>query len=501
MTLRARLFVGLAIIAIVLIVPLVIARNAMVELHGQVTELREKELQTSLALGQLRDALADVRSGDVALGVVADDSTFQRLTGAIKLARQYADSVATAFRDTTAAPRVIRTRLDQLPSIAEREYALMRAGLRDSADAVSQQFMVPALYDAERAVHSIERQIGQLTANRVERTQNRLDEAQQASLGGLAIAIGIATLIGIWLMRSISGPVTALERGMRAVAEGDLQHRLGLSPQRRDEFGRLATSFRTMSTQLAELDKLKAEFVSVASHELKTPINVILGYLQLMQEGIYGPLSSKQIEILATIEAQGRTLARLAAQLLDVTRFEAGGGRIDPRPLRLATLLDDLERAFHVLAVQRGVEFRVTMADELPEEVQWDADRINEVMGNLLANAFKFTSSGGTVELSATPSDDHVKIEVRDTGAGIPPDQLPHIFEKFYQADNQRSASAPGTGLGLAIAKEIVEAHRGQISCHSVLGEGTTFTLLLPTQVRLRRSTGQHRVVALEAVS
>ena len=86
-----------------------------------------------------------------------------------------------------------------------------------------------------------------------------------------------------------------------------------------------------MSKQLAELDKLKAEFVSVASHELKTPINVILGYLQLMQEGIYGPLSAKQTEVLATIEAQGQTLARLAAQLLDVTRFEAGGGRIDPR--------------------------------------------------------------------------------------------------------------------------------------------------------------------------
>ena len=256
-----------------------------------------------------------------------------------------------------------------------------------------------------------------------------------------------------------------------------------------------------MSKQLAELDKLKAEFVSVASHELKTPINVILGYLQLMQEGIYGPLSIKQKEILSTIESQGRTLARLAAQLLDVTRFEAGGGRIEPRSLQLGALLDDLERAFHVLAVQRGINFRVTAADGLPDQVQWDPDRINEVMGNLLANAFKFTGDGGTVELSATPSDDQVRIEVRDTGAGIPPDQLPHIFEKFYQANNQEAASAPGTGLGLAIAKEIVEAHRGEIRCDSVLGEGTTFTLLLPIQARLRRQTDHHRVAELEAVS
>jgi signal transduction histidine kinase len=501
MTLRARLVVGLAIIAIVLIVPLVIARNAMIDLHSQVTELRDRELSTSIALGSLRDAVADVRAREVALGVTKGDTlAYRELLETIRAARGWADSVRTTFPDNSE-PKVIREQLDSIVPIVEREFAAYSTNKTEEGDSISQRLMVPAVKEAERAMKSIERQIGFKTADRVERTQNLIDDAQQASLGGLVIAILIATMIGIWLMRSISGPVRALDKGMRAVAEGELEHRLDLSTQRRDEFGRLATSFRTMSRQLAELDKLKAEFVSVASHELKTPINVILGYLQLMQEGIYGPLSSKQTEILATIEAQGRTLARLSAQLLDVTRFEAGGGRIEPRPLQLTTLLEELERAFHVLAVQRGVEFRVTMGEDLPGEVQWDPDRINEVMGNLLANAFKFTSSGGTVELSATPSDDHVKIEVRDTGAGIPPDQLPHIFEKFYQADNQGAASAPGTGLGLAIAKEIVEAHRGQISCHSVLGEGTTFTLLLPTQVRLRRRTGPHRVVELEAVS
>jgi signal transduction histidine kinase len=501
MTLRARLVVGLAIIAIVLIVPLVIARNAMIDLHTQVTQLRDREVKTSISLGSLRDAVADVRAREVVLGVTKGDTlAYRDLLESIRVARGWADSVTATFPDSTT-PRIIRQRLDQIVPVVHEEFAAYGANRIDEADSISQRYIGPAIGDAERALKSIERQIGSTTSERVRNTEARLFEAQQASLAGLVIAILIAAMIGIWLMRSISGPVSALDRGMRAVAEGELEHRLDLSTQRRDEFGRLATSFRTMSKQLAELDKLKAEFVSVASHELKTPINVILGYLQLMQEGIYGPLSSKQKEILATIESQGRTLARLAAQLLDVARFEAGGGRIEPRPLQLAALFEELERAFHVLAVQRGVEFRVTMGDGLPEEVQWDADRINEVMGNLLANAFKFTASGGTVELSATPSDNHVKIEVRDTGAGIPPDQLPHIFEKFYQADNQGSASAAGTGLGLAIAKEIVEAHRGEIRCDSVFGEGTTFTLLLPIEVRLRRRSGQHRVVELEAVS
>jgi len=497
MTLRARLTLGLAIIAVVLVVPLLIVRERLAHLHTEVIQLRDNDVRASLALGNLRDALADVRDRETALAILGTDTVHSQLQRAIVDAKGRAAALTANSQDSVS--RVMRRRLAEMPALADSEFAAIRAGV--DPDTASAHLMGPAMVQIESAVRPMASAITARTANRVDTAETALDEAERYSAFALVVALGVASMIAIWLTRSISGPVQALERGMRAVADGDLQHPLDLSPERRDEFGRLATSFRTMSTQLAELDKLKAEFVSVASHELKTPINVILGYLQLMQEGIYGPLSDKQTEILATIEAQGRTLARLAAQLLDVTRFEAGGGRIEPRPIRLATLLDDLERAFHVLAIQRGVNFRVVVDDGLPDEVQWDADRINEVMGNLLANAFKFTSAGGTVQLSAAPSDDHVKIEVRDTGAGIPPAQLPHIFEKFYQADNQRAASAAGSGLGLAIAKEIVEAHRGQIRCDSVLGEGTTFTLLLPTEVRFRRRTGQHRIVELEAVS
>jgi signal transduction histidine kinase len=359
------------------------------------------------------------------------------------------------------------------------------------AESISANTIAPALRDADHQLSPAELLLRSRTSDRVLEAEEAVAEAQRITLAALAIAILLATATALWLTRSISQPVVALEAGMRAVADGELDHRLGLRTDRRDDFGRLALSFQEMSRQLAELDKLKAEFVSIASHELKTPINVILGYLQLMQDGIYGPLSNKQTEVLTTIESQGKTLARLAAHLLDVTRFEAGGGRIDPRPVQLAEVLQDLERAFHVLAVQRGVDFRVSLQPGLPAEVQWDVDRMNEVMGNLLANAFKFTRAGGTVELSATPSDDHVQIVVRDTGAGVPPEHLPHIFEKFFQADNQASASAKGTGLGLAIAKTIVSAHGGSISVDSTLGKGTTFSISLPA----RASGGRHHAL------
>jgi signal transduction histidine kinase len=505
LTLRARLAIGLAIIAMVLVTPLVVTRNALHTLHEDVRELRRNEFGGSLVLGRLRDRLADVRSRAVALELVQTDTVHTQLREAIVKARLSADSLVyftsegTDGKDSSA--KHIVASLDAIGPIADRELAAFQAGKADEGDSLSQNALLPALYSADSALSPVELVLRQRTQRRVEDAETALSRTEDVSIAALAVALGIATLIALWLTRSISGPVGALERGMRAVAEGELEHSLDLSATRRDEFGRLAESFQLMSRQLAELDKLKAEFVSVASHELKTPINVILGYLQLMQQGLYGPLSPKQVEVLSTVEAQGKTLARLASHLLDVTRFEAGGGRIEPRDVHLVDMLEDLERAFHVLAVQRGVTFRVSLRPGLPESVYWDVDRINEVMGNLLANAFKFTPDGGRVELTAAPSGDQVLIEVSDTGAGIPAAQLPHIFEKFYQADNQGSASAPGSGLGLAIAKEIVEAHRGTIECTSTPGGGTTFTLLLPQAAGHRRRTDQHRVAQLEAVS
>ena len=492
MTLRARLALSLVIIATVLVVPLFVARTAMQGLHADIRGLREHEFAASLVLGNLKDAIADVRGREVAL-VGGSEAVHDQLTSALTKARTLADRL-TRFVNDSSTTRIVAA-LAVIAPAADAEYAAITRGDTLVTDQ-AQRTISQRLKDSDVAILAAEKELREQTQTRVNNAEDALGQAEGISMTALAAALALVGFISIWLTRSVSGPVHALERGMEAVANGDLSHGVKIDASRRDEFGRLATSFEEMTRQLRELDKLKAEFVSIASHELKTPINVILGYLSLLQEGVYGAPTEKQAPILKTIESQAKTLGRLASQLLDVSRFEAGGGRIEPRPIRLGSMLDDLQRTFHVLAVQREITFTVQREEPLPEEVQWDPERINEVTGNLLSNAFKFTTAGGRVELIAKPDENGVCILVRDSGAGIPPEQLAHVFEKFYQADNQKAASAKGTGLGLAIAKEIVEAHQGRITCESTLGKGTTFTIMLPLTVVDRRRTGSYKLVA-----
>jgi signal transduction histidine kinase len=492
MTLRARLTLGLITIAVILIVPLLVATRSLGHLHSETRMLRDGDFTASLVLGRLREALNDLRTAEMAILFVRDDKSRTTIFERISSVEQLADSLATFGLEREA--RNIRQAMITVAAGAQKEYQAAVAGSVPVAEKLSSEQVVPAIASAESALVTAERALRERARARVTNAAASAKRGKNVASIGLALALIVAATIAYRLTRSISKPVYELERGMSAVADGEFDTKLAISPDRTDEFGRLATSYNEMTRQLTELDKLKAEFVSVASHELKTPINVILGYTQLLREELYGPLTDKQRNVADVLEKQTKTLSRLVKQLLDITRFEAGGGKLDIRPTELKGFLHNLDEAFQVLGDQRGVRFVVSMHEGIPETVYWDADRINEVLGNLLSNAFKFTERGGEVELNVFPTDHSVQMEVRDTGAGIPADQLPRVFEKFYQADNQ-PITAAGSGLGLAIARTIAEAHHGSISVESTPGVGTTFTIVLPIRVDGRRSAA-HRVMA-----
>jgi signal transduction histidine kinase len=489
MTIRTRLGLGFVAVAVVLVLPLVLTLRALDRFQEQAVALRDNEFAASLLLGRIRSVTHDLGEAELALVIFPSDTTRDTMSARLARLQALADSLDRYQLDSTA--RQVRDAIDEVAMLAPVELRDALEGRKEAADRISEERVRPAINRIDSWTTVAEQSLRSRTRDRVADAADAGAAARYLAWVALGAATLLAGLIAVGLTRSVAGPVRDLERGMAAVADGDFEHRLVITQTRDDEFGRLALSFQAMARQLAELDKLKAEFVSIASHELKTPINVVLGYLQLFDEGVYGTLTPKQREILRTLEMQTQSLARLVKQLLDVSRFEAGSGRLELRPLNLRRFLADLESAFEVLARQRGVTFRVTGDRGLPVDVTWDADRMNEVMGNLLSNAFKFTERHGTVELRASAGDDSVQIEVRDTGAGIAVEELPFIFEKFFQAANQGRASGEGTGLGLAISKQIVEAHGGVIAVDSQPGVGTTFTVTMPTIAQGGRDVGR----------
>jgi signal transduction histidine kinase len=266
---------------------------------------------------------------------------------------------------------------------------------------------------------------------------------------------------------------------MALVADGEFRVPENLPYDRSDEIGSVSRSFRAMTHRLADLDRLKAEFMSISTHELKTPINVISGYAELMQERVYGDLTGKQDEALTAIREQSRVLTQLVNQLLDVSRLEAGGLRLHIAEVVVTDLFDRVERAFEGLAQRKSIVLIVDVDPSAPGTIPADADRLgDQVLGNLLSNALKFTPEGGRIGVRVWREDEACHIEVSDTGPGIAADQLPYIFDKFYQVGEH--ARSKGAGLGLSIAHDVIEAHGGSITAESEPDHGTTFHILLP---------------------
>jgi signal transduction histidine kinase len=324
MSLRARLGLGLLAIAIVLLIPLVLALRSLEELQTTTRLLRDREFAASLLLNSLSGAVEDGRRAENALLFLHDGASKARMRTSLDRLSAMTDSLD-AYH-LAFSPQKIRASIGQSRSAAEEEYDDAVAGRSVVAEMISTQRTRPALAAIDSALTAISTTLRENTRQRVTQAADATSNAERLGIAAFIVAVTLAFILGFLLFRAISRPVYELERGMKAVSESDLSYQLRISPTRADEFGRLATSYKSMATQLAELNRLRAEFISVASHELKTPINVIIGYLELLQENIYGELTPKQREICQTVVKQANSLTRLIKRLLDISRFEASGG-------------------------------------------------------------------------------------------------------------------------------------------------------------------------------
>jgi len=301
----------------------------------------------------------------------------------------------------------------------------------------------------------------------------RLDVRQQLLVSS-AYLLGLALLLSLLLSHSISHPLMELTEATRAVAQGDLEVRV--STGHAGEFGELAEAFNSMATELQRADELRRNLTADIAHELRTPLSVIRGKLEGIIDGVY-PANE---EHLAPILEETAVLTQLVEDLRLLAQAEAGQLHLARRPTDVGDLLRDAYVNFTPQAGDQNLTLILDLPEALPP-VDADWRRISQVLGNLIVNAFQHTPSGGQVTLSARPQGEEVAISVRDTGVGIPREELPYIFERFWRGDRARVRTEYGSsGLGLAIVKQIVELHGGQVRVASEPGKGATFTFTLP---------------------
>jgi signal transduction histidine kinase len=290
----------------------------------------------------------------------------------------------------------------------------------------------------------------------------------------VAVVAGLgAVLLILGLSRRILAPVEALTAAVRRMEAGDLSQRVEVTSQ--DEIGDLGRAFNSMADGLARLEELRRNMVTDVAHELRTPLANIRGYLEALQDGVVKP----EKHIIDSLYDEAMHLNRLVNDLQELSLAEAGQLRLQRQPVALADVVHRAAEAGRARAQAVKIELQIDLPEDLPL-VDIDPQRIGQVLRNLMDNALTHTPPGGEIAIAAHADGQWVAVSVWDTGSGIAAEDLPYVFERFYRADKSRSRATGGAGLGLAIARQLVQAHGGQIEVESEIGQGTRFTFTLP---------------------
>lgn len=300
-----------------------------------------------------------------------------------------------------------------------------------------------------------------------------LDFGRVFGLGFLAIFfLIIAFRFARRTMREFTNPIEEIIQASEAVAQGDLTTRV-------KEIGgrgvrQLMVTFNRMVSELETVDQQRRNLTADVAHELRTPLHILQGNIEAILDGVY----EADPETLNGMLDETHTLTRLVDDLQTLSLAEAGELHLNQENVDISELLKDVATSFSGLADKENIALVVNAEEK--NEVLGDVGRLDQVLSNLVANALRYTPSDGEITLSTRQHNNVIEIQVSDTGAGIPVEDLPHIFNRFYRADKSRNREKGGAGLGLAIARQLVELHRGTIAVNSEVGNGTTFTIALP---------------------
>lgn len=303
--------------------------------------------------------------------------------------------------------------------------------------------------------------------------QNLSNSINGFLLWGGVLALGVAMAFTFVLSRRMSAPIQALTSAASRLGQGDFSQRVNV--QTKDEVGELGRTFNSMADDLTRAEQLRRNMVADAAHELRTPLSNIRGYLEAIRDGLMQPDDST----LDSVYEEALLLSKLVEDLQELSLADAGQLQMVRQPEDMAVSIKSAVSATQPQADAKGVSLTVDLPEVLPH-CNMDYHRIGQVLRNLLDNALAHTPEGGSITISARESGNQVEVAVSDTGEGIPREDLPNIFERFYRVDKSRARATGGSGLGLTIAKRLVEAHGGRIEVQSELGKGSRFSFTVP---------------------
>jgi len=307
---------------------------------------------------------------------------------------------------------------------------------------------------------------------------NLVNRLTQAAISAALIGGGLALVLALFLAYRLLAPIRQLTRAAENLSQGDLSQRVQVHG--RDELARLGDTFNNMAQGLQRAGEVRRSMTADIAHELRTPLSVQRANLEALEDGVY-PLTTEQLQ---PILEQNLMLTRLVDDLRSLALAEAGQLTLERMPTNLRTLADRMLERFSAQAAAAGVSLSLDAPAHLPN-IPIDPGRVEQIITNLLSNALRYTPTGGQIRLGLGEGAEALALTVRDSGAGIPVEALPHVFERFYRADRSRSRAEGGSGLGLAIARQFAEAHGGTLTAANHPEGGAVFTLSLP----LRSST------------
>lgn len=333
---------------------------------------------------------------------------------------------------------------------------------------------------AQSIIHELEQlkiNIRQNSTDKIKRLYTIGIEFRQMGIMMIGTFILIAIIVSMLIKRSITLPVSLLKKKTQEIGQGNFKGDLRLSSP--PELAELAGAFNLMCNRLKDLDQMKSDFFSTVTHELRSPLSTIKLGMDLLKEGMEGPITKGQREILEGLEKECLRLIDLINSLLDLSKMEAGMMPFHLEPQPIAPLIDQTLKELKPMVDSKKINIQTRIMEGLPV-IKMDRERILQALRNLIGNAVKFTPERGQIKVTARTVDHGLEVSIEDTGPGIPKENLITIFEKFQQVVTDQTSPNQGTGLGLAIARQIITHHGGKIWANSQLGHGSTFFFFLP---------------------